>query len=50
MIIDCTGVLKVIGQAASLMADEGRMLFFGVCPQDARIEVNLRRARYGWIS
>lgn len=40
LIIDCTGVPKVIEQAVPLMADEGRMLFFGVCPQDAKIEVN----------
>ena len=35
LIIDCTGVPKVIEQAVPLMADEGRLLFFGVCPQDA---------------
>lgn len=38
LIIDCTGVPKVIEQAVSLMADEGRMLFFGVCPQDMKID------------
>lgn len=40
LIIDCTGVPKVIEQAVPLMADEGRLLFFGVCPQDAGISVN----------
>lgn len=40
LIIDCTGVPRVIEQAVALMADEGRMLFFGVCPQDAAISVN----------
>lgn len=40
LIIDCTGVSKVIEQSIALLADEGRLLFFGVCPATDRIQIS----------
>ena len=40
LIIDCTGIPKVIENSISLMANEGRMLFFGVCSETAKIQVS----------
>ena len=40
LIIDCTGIPAVIEQSISLMANEGRLLFFGVCSEMARIQVS----------
>lgn len=40
LIIDCTGVPKVIENIIPYLADEGRLLFFGVCPADIKIQVS----------
>jgi 2-desacetyl-2-hydroxyethyl bacteriochlorophyllide A dehydrogenase len=40
LIIDCTGIPNVIESAFSFIADEGRLLIFGVCPESSRISVN----------
>lgn len=40
LIIDCTGVPKVIENIIPYMANEGRLLFFGVCPADIKIMVS----------
>lgn len=40
LIIDCTGVPKVIENIVPFLANEGRLLFFGVCPADMRINVS----------
>lgn len=40
LIIDCTGVPKVIQNIIPYLANEGRLQFFGVCPADMKIEVS----------
>lgn len=40
LIIDCTGVSKVIENIIPYLANEGRLLFFGVCPADQKINVS----------
>lgn len=40
LIIDCTGVPAVIEQGIKLLADEGRFLIFGVCPETALIQIS----------
>jgi 2-desacetyl-2-hydroxyethyl bacteriochlorophyllide A dehydrogenase len=40
LIIDCTGIPGVIENAFSFIADEGRLLIFGVCPESSRISIN----------
>ena len=40
LIIDCTGVPKVIENIIPYLANEGRLLFFGVCPADMKINVS----------
>lgn len=40
LIIDCTGVPKVIENIIPYLANEGRLLFFGVCPADKKINIS----------
>ncbi len=40
LVIDCTGVPAVLEQALSFLADGGRLLIFGVCPEEGRISVS----------
>lgn len=40
LIIDCTGVPKVIENIIPHLANEGRLLFFGVCPASMKINVS----------
>ncbi|NOX90219.1 MAG: zinc-dependent alcohol dehydrogenase family protein [Calditrichaeota bacterium] len=40
VIIDCSGNSRAIEQALPTLKHHGTFLFFGVCPQDARIKVN----------
>ena len=40
LIIDCTGVPKVIENIIPYLANEGRLLFFGVCPAKDRIQIS----------
>lgn len=40
MIIDCTGVPRVIENIIPYLANEGRLHLFGVCPSNSRISVN----------
>lgn len=40
IIIECTGVSKVVQQAIPLLRTEGRLLLFGVCPAKDRIQVS----------
>lgn len=40
LIIDCTGVPRVIENIIPYLADEGRLLFFGVCPAKESIRVS----------
>jgi threonine dehydrogenase-like Zn-dependent dehydrogenase len=40
LVVDATGVPKVAGSIISYVANGGAGLFFGVCPQSARIEIS----------
>lgn len=40
IVIDATGNPTVAGRLVDHVADGGRVLFFGICPPDARIEVS----------
>ncbi|MFW5992232.1 MAG: zinc-binding dehydrogenase, partial [Halanaerobiaceae bacterium] len=40
MVIDATGVAQVVEDAVSFVKNTGKLMFFGVCPQDFSIEVN----------
>ncbi len=40
LVIDCTGVPKVIENAVQLVRSDGTLLIFGVCNNDAQITVN----------
>ncbi len=40
VVIDCTGIPKVIEQSFMYLKDSGRLLIFGVCPQESEIKIN----------
>ena len=40
VVIDCTGVPSVVEQSISLLKNTGRLLLFGVCPEDSVIQVS----------
>lgn len=40
VVIDCTGVPKVIEDAVKYVRDAGTLLFFGVCPTDSEMRLN----------
>jgi 2-desacetyl-2-hydroxyethyl bacteriochlorophyllide A dehydrogenase len=40
LVIDATGVPEVVAGLFDYVRDAGRLLFFGVCPQEARISVS----------
>lgn len=40
LIIDCTGVPDVIEKGLTYLADEGRFLIFGVCPEDSKVQIS----------
>lgn len=40
VVIDCTGVPKVVEGAVKYIKDSGAMLFFGVCPDKSAITIN----------
>lgn len=40
MVIDATGAAQVVEDAVSFVKNTGKLMFFGVCPQDSSIEVN----------
>jgi len=40
VVIDCTGVPKVVEGAVKYIKDAGTMLFFGVCPDNSSIAIN----------
>lgn len=40
LVIDCTGIPKVIENAVPYVRDAGTLLFFGVCPTESQISVN----------
>ena len=40
LVIDCTGVPKVVETSIKYVKDSGTMLFFGVCPDKSAITVN----------
>ncbi len=40
VIIDCTGVAKVVASAVPFLKNSGRLVIFGVCPQGSEIRLN----------
>lgn len=40
VVIDCTGIPKVIEESVSYLKNTGRLLIFGVCPQGSEIKLN----------
>ena len=40
LVIDCTGVPKVVEASIKYVKDSGTMLFFGVCPDESAITIN----------
>lgn len=40
LIIDCTGVSSVIEKGLTYLANEGRFLIFGVCPEESRVQIS----------
>jgi len=40
LVIDCTGVPKVVESSIKYVKDSGTMLFFGVCPDNSTITIN----------
>jgi len=40
IVIDATGVARVAESMAAYVKDAGKLLFFGVCPQDSSITIN----------
>ncbi len=40
VVIDCTGIPKVVENGIKYVKDSGTMLFFGVCPDNSKITVN----------
>lgn len=40
VVIDCTGVPKVVEGAVKYVKDAGTMIFFGVCPDNSSITIN----------
>lgn len=40
LVIDCTGIPKVVEGAVPYVRDAGTLLFFGVCPTESEIRVN----------
>jgi threonine dehydrogenase-like Zn-dependent dehydrogenase len=40
VVIDCTGVPKVVEGAVKYVKDAGTMIFFGVCPDNSAVSIN----------
>lgn len=40
VVIDCTGIAKVVENAIKYVKDAGTLFLFGVCPDDSRIQIN----------
>ncbi|TCL76549.1 2-desacetyl-2-hydroxyethyl bacteriochlorophyllide A dehydrogenase [Hydrogenispora ethanolica] len=40
VVIDCTGVAKVVERSLSFLKNSGRLVIFGVCPQNSEIRLN----------
>lgn len=40
VVIDCTGVPKVVEGAVKYVKDAGTMIFFGVCPDNSAVKIN----------
>jgi len=40
VVIDCTGVPKVVEGAVKYVKDAGTMIFFGVCPDNSAVNIN----------
>lgn len=40
IIIDCSGNVKAVQAATTMLKDHGTLLLFGVCPQDSKLEID----------